>query len=154
MPQCSDHDHVGTGDVTRAMMMSHSSCDTDTTPKTTNFPQTINKSSANSRQDVFINYARTISEINFHQKKILCVNLVYDHDDEEVGLPLRTTPCSMWKSESKIYISACKTCWYILFLHPPVMKFASKSHSPLCSELPRSPPAPLSSGSRQFMTVK
>ena len=103
---------------------------------------------------IFINYASTISEINFHQKKILCVNLVYDHDDEEVGLPLRTTPCSMWESESKIYISACKTCWYILFLHPPVMKFASKSHSPLCSELPRSPPAPLSSGSRQFMTVK
>lgn len=50
---------------------------------------------------------------------------------------MRTTPCSVWESESKIYISACKTCWYILFLHPLVMKFASKSHGPLCSESAR-----------------
>ena len=40
MPQCSDHDHnVETGDVTRPVMMPHSSCDTDITPET-NFLQT------------------------------------------------------------------------------------------------------------------
>ena len=148
MPQCSDHDHnVETGDVTRPVMMPHSSCDTDITPET-NFLQTKQICRNLPPRRIHKIIPRLFPGIVFIKRRSIVFILrwlFHDHDSPSqiMFIPEDFTTVDhtmqMWESESKIYISACKTCWYNLFLHPLVMKYASKSQGPLSSEQLRPP---------------